>query len=101
METLETLKSLKIILQTPYVRFLLNSHYVISTGQLYTFYIHFKIKQLLLYETVKPQTTYIPVGFKLFKLIVNEMMNQMENVENDDDDDISEDEVLQNSIWNY
>lgn len=42
-------------------------------------------------KSAKSQTTYIPVGFKLFKLIINEMMTQMENEENDDD--ASDDEV--------
>jgi len=42
-------------------------------------------------KSAKSQTTYIPVGFKLFKLIINEMMTQMENEENDDDASDDED----------
>ncbi|XP_066919668.1 importin-9-like isoform X2 [Clytia hemisphaerica] len=42
-------------------------------------------------KQAKTQTTFIPVGIKLFKLVVNEMMLQMEQVENDADDSEDED----------
>jgi len=47
---------------------------------------------IILLIIAKTQTTFIPVAIKLFKLILNEMMNQLENVEEDDDED-TDDEV--------